>query len=319
MDRPAKAKPIRHGCQGALCHCLQSIILCHVGDRHIGDIAQRIELMAAKALHRTANRANTAMALYFLTYWAFIVVFSLKFSEKPRFTGQNRRPVIDTWLGTPNIPQTRRRESPGENKLRYWSNSRSGATLSFSDLGLSDELLRAVADAGYDTPTPIQEQAIPYVLMGRDIMGSAQTGTGKTASFTLPMIDILASGTAKARMPRSLILEPTRELAAQVADNFEVYGKYHKLNHALLIGGENMGEQLKVLEKGVDVLIATPGRLMDVFDRGHLLLRDVKILVIDESDRMLDMGFIPDVEKIVSLLPPLRTTLLFFGNHATTH
>ncbi|MEQ8228669.1 MAG: DEAD/DEAH box helicase [Rhodospirillales bacterium] len=183
--------------------------------------------------------------------------------------------------------------------------------MSFSDLGLSEELLKAISDAGYTDPTPIQAQAIPQVLMGRDILGCAQTGTGKTASFTLPMIDILASGRAKARMPRSLILEPTRELAAQVADNFETYGKYNKLNHALLIGGENMSEQLKVLEKGVDVLIATPGRLMDVFDRGHLLLRDVKILVIDEADRMLDMGFIPDVEKIVSLLPPIKTTLLF--------
>ena len=183
--------------------------------------------------------------------------------------------------------------------------------MSFSDLGLSDELLKAIFDAGYTDPTPIQAQAIPQVLMGRDILGCAQTGTGKTASFTLPMIDILASGRAKARMPRSLILEPTRELAAQVADNFEIYGKYHKLNHALLIGGENMSEQIKRLEKGVDVLIATPGRLMDVFDRGHLLLRDVKILVIDEADRMLDMGFIPDVEKIVSKLPQMRTTLLF--------
>ncbi|MAN81222.1 MAG: DNA helicase [Rhodospirillaceae bacterium] len=183
--------------------------------------------------------------------------------------------------------------------------------MSFSDLGLSDELLKAISDAGYTDPTPIQAQAIPQVLMGRDILGCAQTGTGKTASFTLPMIEILASGRAKARMPRSLILEPTRELAAQVADNFEIYGKYHKLNHALLIGGENMSEQIKRLEKGVDVLIATPGRLMDVFDRGHLLLRDVKVLVIDEADRMLDMGFIPDVEKIVSKLPQMRTTLLF--------
>ncbi len=183
--------------------------------------------------------------------------------------------------------------------------------MKFSDLGLSDQLLRAVGDAGYETPTPIQEKAIPVVLMGRDVLGCAQTGTGKTASFTLPMIEILASGRAKARMPRSLILEPTRELAHQVAENFEIYGKYHKLSKALLIGGSSMDEQLKVLSRGVDVLIATPGRLMDVFDRGHLLLTDVKILVIDEADRMLDMGFIPDVEKIVSLLPPLRTTLLF--------
>lgn len=183
--------------------------------------------------------------------------------------------------------------------------------MKFTDLGLSDELLRAVHEAGYEEPTPIQEKAIPVVLMGRDVLGCAQTGTGKTASFTLPMIEILAQGRAKARMPRSLILEPTRELAAQVADNFEIYGKYHKLSKALLIGGSSMEEQLKVLNRGVDVLIATPGRLLDVFERGHLLMTDVKVLVIDEADRMLDMGFIPDVEKIVSLLSPMRTTLLF--------
>ncbi len=183
--------------------------------------------------------------------------------------------------------------------------------MSFSDLGLSDELLRAVADAGYDTPTPIQEKAIPYVLMGRDILGCAQTGTGKTASFTLPMLDILSSGQAKARMPRSLILEPTRELAAQVADNFETYGKYQRLSKALLIGGGSMNDQIKVIDSGVDVLIATPGRLLDLFERGRLLLNDVKLLVIDEADRMLDMGFIPDVEKIVSKLPKIRTTLMF--------
>ncbi|MFQ5764772.1 MAG: DEAD/DEAH box helicase [Rhodospirillales bacterium] len=183
--------------------------------------------------------------------------------------------------------------------------------MSFTDLGLSDDVLRAVSDAGYTTPTPIQEQAIPVVLMGRDILGCAQTGTGKTAGFTLPMIDILAAGQAKARMPRSLILEPTRELAAQVAESFETYGKYHKLTKALLIGGHTLGDQIKVVERGVDVLIATPGRLLDLFERGHLLMHDVKILVIDESDRMLDMGFIPDVERIVSLLPKIRTTLFF--------
>ncbi len=183
--------------------------------------------------------------------------------------------------------------------------------MTFSDLGLSDDLLRAIADAGYTEPTPIQAQAIPYVLMGRDICGCAQTGTGKTASFTLPMIDILASGRAKARMPRSLILEPTRELAAQVAESFDTYGKYNKLTKALLIGGENLSDQAKVLNRGVDVLIATPGRLIDMFERGHLLLNDVKVFVIDESDRMLDMGFIPDVERIAAMLPPLRTTLLF--------
>ncbi len=183
--------------------------------------------------------------------------------------------------------------------------------MNFSDLGLSDEVLKAVADAGYTQPTPIQEKAIPVVLMGRDVLGCAQTGTGKTAGFTLPMIDILAGGRARARMPRSLILEPTRELAAQVAESFEKYGKYNKLNMALLIGGTSMGDQETVLSRGVDVLIATPGRLIDVFERGHLLLRDVKILVIDEADRMLDMGFIPDIERIVGRLPVLRQTLFF--------
>jgi len=183
--------------------------------------------------------------------------------------------------------------------------------LKFSDLGLSDELSRAVADLGYTSPTPIQEKSIPIVLMGRDILGSAQTGTGKTASFTLPMIDILASGRAKARLPRSLILAPTRELAAQVADSFEKFSSYHKLSMALLIGGVSFTEQNAALNKGVDVLIATPGRLLDHFERGKVLLNDVKILVIDEADRMLDMGFIPDVERIASLLPRMRQTLFF--------
>ncbi|MBM3533435.1 MAG: DEAD/DEAH box helicase [Alphaproteobacteria bacterium] len=183
--------------------------------------------------------------------------------------------------------------------------------MSFSDLGLSEEVLKAVADAGYQTPTPIQAQAIPYVLMGRDVLGIAQTGTGKTASFTLPMIDILSAGRAKARMPRSLILEPTRELAAQVAENFDIYGKYNKLSKALLIGGVSFSDQEQVLDRGVDVLIATPGRLMDQFERGKVLLNDVKLLVIDEADRMLDMGFIPDIEKIVGFLPKIRQTLFF--------
>jgi superfamily II DNA/RNA helicase len=183
--------------------------------------------------------------------------------------------------------------------------------LKFSDLGLSDELSRAVADLGYKSPTPIQEKSIPIVLMGRDILGSAQTGTGKTASFTLPMIDILASGRAKARLPRSLILAPTRELAAQVAESFEKFSSYHKLNMALLIGGVSFSDQNAALSKGVDVLIATPGRLLDHFERGKVLLNDVKILVIDEADRMLDMGFIPDVERIAGLLPRMRQTLFF--------
>ena len=183
--------------------------------------------------------------------------------------------------------------------------------MSFESLGLSSPVLQAVSEKGYSTPTPIQEKAIPIVLMGRDVLGCAQTGTGKTASFVLPMIDILAQGRAKARMPRSLILEPTRELAAQVAENFDMYGKHNKLNMALLIGGVSFEDQERALERGVDVLIATPGRLLDHFERGKVLLNDVKVLVIDEADRMLDMGFIPDVERIVGLLPPLRQTLFF--------
>ena len=183
--------------------------------------------------------------------------------------------------------------------------------MSFSNLGLSPEVLNAIHDAGYVSPTPIQEKAIPYVLMARDLLGCAQTGTGKTASFTLPMIEILSNGRARARMPRSLILTPTRELAAQIAENFEIYGKYNKLTMALLIGGVSIEEQFKKLDRGVDVLIATPGRLLDHFDRGRILLNGIKILVIDEADRMLDMGFIPDVEKIVSLLPKTRQTLFF--------
>src|SRR3954454_15502749 len=183
--------------------------------------------------------------------------------------------------------------------------------MTFADLGLSDELLKAVADSGYGEPTPIQKAAIPSVLMGKDIIGIAQTGTGKTAGFVLPMIDILAEGRTRARMPRSLILEPTRELAAQVAENFEKYGVHHKLSMALLIGGVQMGDQVKALEKGVDVLIATPGRLMDLFGRGKIMLNDCNLLVIDEADRMLDMGFIPDIEEICAKLPKSRQTLLF--------
>ena len=183
--------------------------------------------------------------------------------------------------------------------------------MTFDELGLSEETLRAVRESGYTEPTPIQAKAIPIVLMARDIVGLAQTGTGKTAGFTLPMIDALSGGRAKARMPRSLILEPTRELASQVADNFDKYGKYHKLTKALLVGGESMAEQTKLLDKGVDVLIATPGRLLDLFDRGAILLNDIRIFVIDEADRMLDMGFIPDIEKIVAKLPANRQTLFF--------
>ena len=181
----------------------------------------------------------------------------------------------------------------------------------FRELGLSDDLLAAVASCGFSTPTPIQARAIPAVLMGRDVLGSAQTGTGKTGSFTLPMIDILSSGRSKARMPRSLILAPTRELAAQVADSFAQFSQNHSLTTALLIGGVSFGDQDAKLSRGVDVLIATPGRLLDHIERGKILLTDVKILVIDEADRMLDMGFIPDVEKIVRQLPRIRQTLFF--------
>jgi superfamily II DNA/RNA helicase len=183
--------------------------------------------------------------------------------------------------------------------------------MNFEEFGLSPALMSAIADVGYTSPTPIQEKSIPLVLMGRDLLGCAQTGTGKTASFTLPMIEILAGGRAKARMPRSLILTPTRELAAQIAENFELYGKYNKLSMALLVGGESMSDQKAKLDRGVDVLIATPGRMIDLFERGAILLSDVKILVIDEADRMLDMGFIPDVEKIINLLPKMRQTLMF--------
>src|SRR5437667_9214078 len=183
--------------------------------------------------------------------------------------------------------------------------------MNFNELGLSPELLQAITDTGYTTPTPIQEQAIPVVTQGRDVLGCAQTGTGKTASFALPMIDKLAAGRARARMPRSLILEPTRELATQVEAAFERYGKHHRLTTALLIGGVSFGDQLKKLDRGVDVLIATPGRMLDLFERGKILLSDVRILVIDEADRMLDMGFIPDVERIVGLLSKTRQTLFF--------
>ncbi|RMF73581.1 MAG: DEAD/DEAH box helicase, partial [Alphaproteobacteria bacterium] len=183
--------------------------------------------------------------------------------------------------------------------------------MSFAYLGLSDELLKAIEEVGYKEPTPIQRQAIPAVLQGRDIIGIAQTGTGKTAAFVWPMLDILATGRVKARMPRSLILEPTRELAHQVAENFERYGKYHKLSMALLIGGVSFAEQEAKLERGVDVLIATPGRLLDHFERGKLLLTGIEIVVVDECDRMLDMGFIPSVERIMTLMPQRHQTLFF--------
>src|SRR5579871_6894313 len=183
--------------------------------------------------------------------------------------------------------------------------------MSFSHLGLSEKVLKAVTAAGYETPTPIQEQAIPHVLARRDVLGIAQTGTGKTAAFVLPMLTMLEKGRARARMPRTLILEPTRELAAQVKENFDKYGVGQKLNVALLIGGVSFGDQDVKLTRGVDVLIATPGRLLDHTERGNLLLTGVELLVIDEADRMLDMGFIPDIERICKLVPFTRQTLFF--------
>jgi superfamily II DNA/RNA helicase len=181
----------------------------------------------------------------------------------------------------------------------------------FSDLGLSEQVLKAVAETGYDTPTPIQGQAIPVAMTGLDVLGIAQTGTGKTAAFTLPMIEKLAAGRSRARMPRAIVLEPTRELADQVAEAFEKYAKYHKLNWALLIGGVSMADQVAKLDKGVDVLIATPGRLLDLFERSKVMLNGVTMMVVDEADRMLDMGFIPDIERIFKLTPPTRQTLFF--------
>jgi superfamily II DNA/RNA helicase len=186
----------------------------------------------------------------------------------------------------------------------------------FSDLNLDPKVLKAVEDAGYETPTPIQAQAIPEALKGRDVLGIAQTGTGKTASFTLPMITMLAKGRARARMPRSLVLAPTRELAAQVAENFDIYAKNTRLTKALLIGGVSFREQEQLIDRGVDVLIATPGRLLDHFERGKLLLTGVQIMVVDEADRMLDMGFIPDIERIFKLTPFTRQTLFFSATMA---
>ena len=186
----------------------------------------------------------------------------------------------------------------------------------FSDLNLNPKILKAIDEAGYSTPTPIQAGAIPAALEGRDVLGIAQTGTGKTASFTLPMIHCLARGRARARMPRSLVLCPTRELAAQVAENFDIYSKHVKLTKALLIGGVSFKEQDVLIDRGVDVLIATPGRLLDHFERGKLLLTGVQVMVIDEADRMLDMGFIPDIERIFGLTPFTRQTLFFSATMA---
>jgi superfamily II DNA/RNA helicase len=226
--------------------------------------------------------------------------------------GQSADELADDVSGQPEPP-----EQPGEETPPRTSETKAEPTEpGFAELGLSDAILRAVHEMGYLTPTPIQQQAIPSILMGRDVLGCAQTGTGKTAGFTLPMLDILSGSRARARMPRSLILEPTRELALQVAENFVQYGKHLKLTHALIIGGESMSDQKDLLMRGVDVLIATPGRLIDMFERGGMLLTQTSILVIDEADRMLDMGFIPDVERIVGLLPTKRQTLFFSATMA---
>jgi superfamily II DNA/RNA helicase len=204
------------------------------------------------------------------------------------------------------LPRTRR-------TLR---NGKRSQLTTFADLGLSQKVLSAVTDAGYTTPTPIQAGAIPPALERRDILGIAQTGTGKTASFVLPMLTMLERGRARARMPRTLILEPTRELAAQVHENFEKYGKNHRLNIVLLIGGVSFDEQYRKLERGADVLIATPGRLLDHTERGKLLMTGVELLVIDEADRMLDMGFIPDIERIVKVHSVHPANAVFLGHHA---
>ena len=188
--------------------------------------------------------------------------------------------------------------------------------VSFKDLKLDPKVINAVIEAGYTTPTPIQEKAIPEALNGKDILGIAQTGTGKTASFTLPIVSLLSKGRARARMPRSLVLCPTRELAAQVAENFDSHAKYTRLSKALLIGGVSFSDQDKLIDRGVDVLIATPGRLLDHFERGKLMLNGVQIMVVDEADRMLDMGFIPDIERIFKLTPFTRQTLFFSATMA---
>src|SRR5215475_225632 len=226
-----------------------------------------------------------------------------------RFTGFSLVSVSQS----PQLFKARRfgaeRDSPLYPRFRTAVSIR--GSMSFSHLGLSDKVLAAVAATGYTIPTPIQEQAIPHVLARRDVLGIAQTGTGKTAAFVLPMLTLLEKGRARARMPRTLILEPTRELAAQVKESFDRYGAGQKLNVALLIGGVSFGDQDSKLTRGVDVLIATPGRLLDHTERGGLLLTGVELLVIDEADRMLDMGFIPDIERICKLVPFTRQTLFF--------
>ncbi|MEO0850060.1 MAG: DEAD/DEAH box helicase, partial [Pseudomonadota bacterium] len=220
----------------------------------------------------------------------------------------NANDVTDGDITTPETPAA---DTPPAETAEPPEPEATAPEKTFAQLGLSDKLLKALEESGYTHPTPIQAAAIPEALTRRDVLGIAQTGTGKTASFTLPMIERLSKGRARARMPRSLVLAPTRELAAQVADNFEKYGQYHKLSMALLIGGVSFGDQDAKLTRGVDVLIATPGRMLDHFERGKLLLNGIEVMVVDEADRMLDMGFIPDIERIFKLTPMTRQTLFF--------
>lgn len=249
---------------------------------------------------------------------------AIRLRAMPPADGVHPAPVIDKAACRPMVAPATRTLSFQRNKApRPFVSSQThpifrgagprmvSSSMSFAELGLSDKVLQAVSASGYTEPTPIQAQAIPHVLARRDVLGIAQTGTGKTAAFTLPMLTLLETGRARARMPRTLILEPTRELAAQVEESFERYGVNHRLNVALLIGGVSFGDQDIKITRGVDVLIATPGRLLDHFERGKLLLTGVELLVIDEADRMLDMGFIPDIERIVKLVPFTRQTLFF--------
>src|SRR5881394_3061054 len=256
-----------------------------------------------------------------LSFFGNMAVPRLTLAISPLCSGSTR-PWIETRF--PRLAARLRKSEPpafqsapfrGKTRQPYYFRFRTAVSIrgsmSFTHLGLSDKVLAAVAATGYTTPTPIQDQAIPLVLARRDVLGIAQTGTGKTAAFTLPMLTMLEKGRARARMPRTLILEPTRELAAQVKESFTKYGVNHKLNVALLIGGVSFGDQDTKLTRGVDVLIATPGRLLDHHERGRLLLTGVELLVIDEADRMLDMGFIPDIERICKLVPFTRQTLFF--------
>ena len=186
--------------------------------------------------------------------------------------------------------------------------------MNFSDLGLETELLRAVTEKGYDTPTPIQAKAIPAVLSGRDVLAGAQTGTGKTAAFVLPLLQRLAA--AKGGLPRALVLSPTRELTAQIADNAKNYGKYKNIRSIVIFGGVSEKPQIEALRRGCDLVIATPGRLLDLVEQGVADLSAIETLVLDEADRMLDMGFIHAIKRIIKLLPRQRQSLMFSATYS---